>query len=72
MFVLIAVIIISAILEYRALGKQQNKAPPTPTTPSTKDGTSLIRIFGTVWDDNPTVLAMQLVSTTPIRTGGKK
>lgn len=47
--------------------------PPTPdgpakgTLPEVKDGKAIVRIYGTVWINDPAVLAMKQTGSTPIR-----
>ncbi|MFK2904580.1 hypothetical protein ISP17_11440 [Dyella ginsengisoli] len=69
----IIVAIVSAYLALSSKPKVQTPQPEKGTVPSVKDGKKIIRVFGTVWIDDPMQLAMQQTGTDPIRTkGGKK
>lgn len=69
MFVAIAIIVVAAILAVALSSIQQPKSqgPQKGTVPDVKDGKRVIRIYGTVWIDDPIQLAMKQTSTSPIR-----
>lgn len=70
----IAILIASAVIAFSARPKGgQTPQPQKGQVPSVKDGKKVVRVFGTVWIDDPMQLAMKQTGTDPIRTkGGKK
>lgn len=69
--------IIVAILAAVALSMSASKPakPPDDQTnaPTTQDGRSAVRYYGTNWVDDPAMLAWKVVGRDPIKTkGGKK
>lgn len=69
MFAAIAIIIVAIVLAV-ALSAQQSprsQGPQKGTVPDVKDGKRVIRVYGTVWIDDPIQLAMKQTDTTPIR-----
>ncbi|MHB1057236.1 MAG: hypothetical protein ACYC0F_05070 [Rhodanobacter sp.] len=69
MFAAIAIIIVAVILAVALAPttRAQNAGPTKGTVPDVKDGKRIIRIYGTVWIDDPIQLAMLNTSQTPIR-----
>lgn len=69
----ILVLIVAAIIAYAMAPK-----PPTPeagkgVVPEAEDGKSIIRVYGTVWVDDPMVLGFKTMGEDPIKKkGGKK
>lgn len=74
MFVAFIIVIIAAVAyALSAQPKPQTPQPQKGTVPSIKDGKKVVRVFGTVWIDDPMQLAMQQTGADPIRSkGGKK
>lgn len=74
MFVAFIFVVIGAVfLAFSARPKNQTPQPQRGTVPSIKDGKKVVRVFGTVWIDDPMQLAMQQTGADPIRSkGGKK
>ena len=73
MWVQIAIIIVSMILSYSTRQKPTKPDPAKASAPTTDEGLSRRRIYGTVWIDDSIVLGFKEIGTDPIRTkGGKK
>lgn len=69
----IIVLIVAVALAFSARTRTQTPQPQRGTVPSIKDGKKVVRVFGTVWIDDPMQLAMQQMGEDPIRSkGGKK
>lgn len=64
----IIVVIIAAALALSSVRKTQTQQPQKGTIPSVKDGKKIVRVFGTVWIDDPMQLAMQQTGEDPIRS----
>lgn len=69
MFVTIAIIVVAAILAVAlsSIHPPKSQGPQKGTVPDVKDGKRVIRVYGTVWIDDPIQLAMKQTSTSPIR-----
>lgn len=74
MFAALIFVLIGAVaLALSAQPKTQTPQPQKGTLPSIKDGKKVVRVFGTVWIDDPMQLAMQQMGEDPIRSkSGKK
>lgn len=72
----VAFIIVAIVSVYLALNSQPKAQTPQPkasTVPTVKDGKRVIRVYGTVWIDDPMQIAMKQVGEDPIKSkGGKK
>ncbi|MEI7036428.1 hypothetical protein [Fulvimonas yonginensis] len=69
----VAVVIVSVFLAASASARVQTPQPERGDVPTVQDGKRIIRVYGTVWIDDPMQLAMQQVGTDAIRKkGGKK
>lgn len=72
-WVYLAVLVVSMLVSYALRPKPETPKPNTPNTPVVEDGMGIIDVFGTVWINDPIVLAWLALSPTPIRKkGGKK
>lgn len=58
---------VSYALMRRKMGKQQGSAAEKATLPDEKDGKVYRRVFGTVWIDDPAVIAMAQAGTDEIK-----
>ncbi len=69
MWVALAVVVVALILAVAMMPnvRNQNAGPTKGTVPDVKDGKRIIRIYGTVWIDDPMQLAMLNTGQTPIR-----
>jgi hypothetical protein len=67
----IAVMIISALIQYALAPKPKKPTPAQATTPNVQEGTKIRRVYGTVWIDDSMVLAFKQVGTSPIKAKGK-
>lgn len=71
--VYIVIMIVAALIAYAMAPK-----PPTPEVqkgkvPDAEDGKSIIRVYGTVWVEDPIVLGFKTMGADPIqKKGGKK
>ncbi|WP_458068627.1 hypothetical protein [Rhodanobacter sp. BL-MT-08] len=74
MWILIAEGLVALILTIALTPKLPGTPPPPKgSVPDVADGKRIIRLYGTVWIDNPTQLAMLPGTPIPIRkSGGKK
>lgn len=59
--ILVSIVLSAAsyMLMRRQMGKQQGPAAEKATLPDEKDGKVYRRVFGTVWIDDPAVIAMK-------------
>lgn len=69
MWVALAVVVVALILAVAMMPnvRNQNAGPTKGTVPDVKDGKRIIRIYGTVWIDDPMQLAMLNTGQSPIR-----
>lgn len=69
MFAAIAVIVVALILAVALMpsARNQNAGPTKGTVPDVKDGKRIIRVYGTVWINDPIQLAMLNTGQVPIR-----
>jgi hypothetical protein len=69
MWVALAIIVVALILAVATMPgvRNQNTGPTKGTVPDVKDGKRVIRIYGTVWINDPIQLAMLNTDQTPIR-----
>lgn len=73
MWVQIAILVVSALINYAARKKPEKPKPQEATAPVVEDGKRRRRIYGTVWADDSNVLGWKKVGQDAIRTkGGKK
>lgn len=70
----IVVAIVAAVVSARmAMNNIPNAKPTTGGSPEAKDGTTIRRIYGTVWIDDSQVLAWKYLPPIPIKSkAGKK
>jgi hypothetical protein len=71
MWVQLAILIISSLIQYALAPKPKAPTPQKATTPTVQEGTNIRRIYGTVWVDDSMVLAFKQTRTTPIKAKGK-
>ena len=70
---LIVTLVVSLYLALTASKPAAQKPDTQVTTPTTKDGQSAVRHYGTVWIDSPAMLAWKITGRDPIKTkSGKK
>lgn len=71
---LVVTLVVSLYLALTASKPAAQKSDQQITTPTTKDGQSAVRHYGTVWIDSPAMLAWKVTGRDPIKTksGGKK
>lgn len=67
-FVYIAIFLVALIYASRSQRRSNPTVQPDQATvPDVEDGKRPLEIYGTVWVENPTVCAMQLVGTEAIK-----
>ena len=72
-WVLIAIQIVASLLIAALMPKPKGPVPVKVRTPVVEEGQKIRKIYGTVWIDDPMVLAFKPVGTTKIKSkGGKK
>lgn len=73
MWVQIAILVISSLINYATRPKPQKPQPGKVETPVAEEGRRIPKIYGTVWIDDPQVLGFKQIGTDRIRSkGGKK
>ncbi|CDF82155.1 hypothetical protein PKB_0787 [Pseudomonas knackmussii B13] len=73
MWVQIAILVVSALINYATRSKPTKPEPQEVTTPTAEEGKKLRKVYGTVWVDDAQVLGFKKMGTDPIQTkGGKK
>lgn len=73
MWVQIAILVVSALLNMTARTKTTKPDPAEVTQPVVEDGKRVRKVYGTVWVDDSIVLGFKEIGTEPIRSkGGKK
>lgn len=73
MWALIAVVVVAAYVIRAAQPKQPSPKPQDVEIPVADEGRAIRKIYGTVWIDDPMIIAFDKVGTDRIRTkGGKK
>lgn len=72
MWIALAIVIVALIVAVAMMPSvtNQNARPAKGTVPDVKDGKRIIRVYGTVWIDDPIQLAMLNTDQSPIRTSG--
>lgn len=69
----LVVALLAAVASYMLAGRQTAPTTQTSDTPTTDDGQSVKRHYGTCWVDDSFLLAWKLVGRDPIKSnGGKK
>lgn len=69
----IIMLIISLAISYATRPKSEPVKPQEGSIPQVEDGKSIVRIYGTVWRDDSTILGWKNLGTEPIKSkGGKK
>lgn len=67
-FVYIAIFLVALFVATRGTRRANPTVQPDQATvPDVEDGKRPLEIYGTVWVENPTVCAMQLVGTEAIK-----
>lgn len=73
MWAQIAIMVVSTLVSFIMRPSAPKQKPPEVQTPEAKEGTSIRKIYGTVWIDDPQWLGFQKVGRDRIRKkGGKK
>lgn len=75
MWVMIVVVIVSALVSYATRPHPQDPQPSTlndVSIPTIQQGTAVAVVFGTVWIDQWFVLYYGDLANQPIKSGGKK
>jgi hypothetical protein len=73
LFVQIAVLVVSALIQVALAPKPKAAEPVKVRTPVVEEGQKIRKIYGTVWIPDPMVLAFKPTGTTKIYSkGGKK
>lgn len=76
MWVQVAILVVSMVLSYATRPKPRNvtPSPGSVDTPVVEEGTSVRKVYGTVWVDDPQVLGFKRIGTDRIQKsgGGKK
>ncbi|MDR3444694.1 hypothetical protein [Dyella sp.] len=69
----LVIALLAAVASYMLAGKQKAPAAQSADTPTTEDGQSVKRHYGTCWVDDSFLLAWKIVGRDPIKSdGGKK
>jgi heme/copper-type cytochrome/quinol oxidase subunit 2 len=68
----IILLIVSAAISYALRPKPENAKPQDGEGPTTEDGQSVIRYWGTCWADDTFQLAWKIVGRDPIKAKGGK
>jgi hypothetical protein len=68
----IVVLVVAVLLAYALMPKPQVPEAQKQDMPVTKDGKSMVRIYGTVWIKDPAMLAWKNGAPEPIRKKGGK
>lgn len=68
----IIIIVVIALAVVLSMPKPPTTEAQTANAPEVLDGRKIRKVYGTVWIDDPTVLAWKRMGTVPIRSGGKK
>lgn len=69
----LAALIVSAVIMAALAPKPPKPESQTPRAPEAEDGKAIVRIYGTVWIDDPMVLGWKSMGQDPIKKkGGKK
>jgi len=72
-FYYIAILIVSSVVMAAIAPKPKPPPAQKGTIPTIKDGKRVLRVYGTVWIDDPMQLAMKQLDAEPIKKkGGKK
>ena len=67
-FIYAAIFIVSLLyVASQSRRATQSVQPDQPTAPDAVDGKKLVRVYGTVWLENPSEAAMQLMGTEEIK-----
>ncbi|MEO7067441.1 MAG: hypothetical protein ABI114_11070 [Rhodanobacter sp.] len=70
--VYLIVMLIAAAVSYAMRPKPQSKTQDNPTGPTTEDGQSVVRYWGTHWVDDEFLLAWKITGRDPIKASGGK
>lgn len=69
----LVILVVSVLISYALMPKPQTPEARKQDMPVTKDGKSMVRIYGTVWIKDPAMLAWKNGAPEPIRKkAGKK
>jgi len=66
------IMLVSAIISWALTPKPKEPKPQSAEAPTVEDGQDIRMIFGTVWIDDPIVVAWKTMGTDKIRRSGKK
>lgn len=73
MWLLLAIVVVATFIMKALAPKQEAPEPRDVETPVSEEGTTIRKIYGTVWIKDPMIVAFQKVGQDPIRSkGGKK
>lgn len=71
-WVQIAILVVSALISYALTPKPKAPEPQKVSIPVVEQGQKIRKVYGTVWIDDPMVLAFKPVGTVPIKSKGGK
>ena len=73
MWILLAIVVVAAFVMSAMAPKQEAPSPQDVDSPVSEEGTSIRKIYGTVWIKDPMIVAFEKVGQDRIRSkGGKK
>ena len=72
MWAAIVIIIIAILVAVLYRPKVPTQDAQKAEAPVVQDGRKIRKVYGTVWIDDPMVLAWKPMGTIPIKSGGKK
>ncbi|WEN13706.1 hypothetical protein PY254_10655 [Rhodanobacter sp. AS-Z3] len=70
--VYLIVMLVAAAVSYAMRPKAENTKPTEQSGPTTEDGQSVMRFWGTHWIDDEFLLAWKIVGRDPIKASGGK
>lgn len=73
MWQMVALFVVSALLQFALRPKAQGAKPQEVKTPRVQEGKKIPKIYGTIWINDPMVLGFKRIGTDPIKSkSGKK
>lgn len=73
MWGMVALFVVSALIQFALAPKQEGAKPQTGRTPRVEEGKKIPKIYGTIWINDPMILGFKRIGTDPIKSkSGKK